>query len=254
MGSKRRLAKYISPIIQGFIESGNYKTYIEPFVGGANMIEAVKCDVRCGSDVNKYLIACLKVAADGNAEIFPDKITEEEYNTIKDHKACYAEWLVGFCGFNATFGSKWFGGYARPRKGTGYDRDVICGKNALIKQGPLIEDVDFTCHSYKNWAPENCVVYCDPPYQGATGYKDKFNHIDFWNWCQKYARPEFNNVILVSEYTAPSFCTEAIWTKEIENTLSKDAKGKKGIEKLFWVKDRNSTQRRIPKNSKGLPY
>jgi len=240
MGSKRRIAKHIAPIIQGFIDSGNYKTYIEPFVGGANMIEAIKCENRCGSDVNRYLIECLKVAADGNSSIFPDKITEGEYNAIKDHKANYAEWLVGFCGFNATFGSKWFGGYARPRKGTGYDRDVICGKIALTKQGPLIADVDFTCHSYKNWAPENCVVYCDPPYQKTTKYKSgDFDHADFWRWCKKYAEPQYNNVILVSEYAAPEGI-ECIWSKEIENTLSKDAKGKKGVEKLFLVNQKET--------------
>lgn len=241
MGSKRRLAKYIAPIIQGFIDGKNhnynykYKTYIEPFVGGANMIEHIKCENRCGSDINGYLIALLQFVADGHCHEIPDEISETLYNLIKNHHDGYPSWLVGFCGFNATFGAKWFGGYARPRKNTGYDRDVICGKNALVKQGPLISDVEFSWHSYTQWAPENCVVYCDPPYQGVTAYKDHFNHVEFWNWCQEYAKPEYNNVILVSEYTAPEFCTKVIWEKEIENTLSKDAKGKKGIEKLFMV-------------------
>lgn len=235
MGSKRRIAKHIAPIIQGFIESGNYKTYIEPFVGGANMIEAIECENRCGSDVNKYLVALLEFVEQGSAAHLPDVISELEYNAIKDNKDAYSKWLVGFCGFNATFGAKWFGGYARPRKGTGYDRDVICGKNALVKQAPLIKDVQFTCHTYKNWAPENCVVYCDPPYKKTTKYKSgDFDHVDFWRWCKKYADPQYNNVVLVSEYTAPEGI-ECIWEKEIENTLSKDTKGKKGIEKLFLV-------------------
>ncbi len=236
MGSKRRLAKYIAPIIQAHIDSGQFKTYIEPFVGGANMIEAIKCEKRIGCDLNGYLIELLQFVADGHSHVLPDKISETLYNLIKNNHDGYESWLVGFCGFNATFGSKWFGGYARPRKGTGYDRDVICGKIALTKQAPLIEDVEWHICSYRNWAPENCVVYCDPPYQGVTAYKEKFNHVEFWNWCQKYAKPEYNNVILVSEYVAPEFCTECIWSKEIENTLSKDVKGKKGIEKLFWVK------------------
>lgn len=235
MGSKRRLAKYIAPIIQGFIDSAEATTYIEPFVGGANMIERIKCENRCGSDTHFYLIQLLRFVASGKADELPDTISETTYNLIKNHHDGYPDWLVGFCGFNATFGAKWFGGYARPRK-SGYDRDVICGKNALIKQSPLITSVDFTLHSYKNWAPKNCVVYCDPPYQGKTAYKDKFNHVGFWDWCQKYAQIEYNNTILVSEYIAPSFCTECIWTKEIENTLSKTAEGKTGIEKLFLVK------------------
>jgi DNA adenine methylase len=236
MGSKRRIAKHIAPIIQGFIESGNYKTYIEPFVGGANMIEAIKCDARYGSDVNGYLIELLEFVAAGHCHELPEAITEQEYNSIKNYKDQYPSWLVGFCGFNATFGSKWFGGYARARKGTGYDRDVICGKIALTKQAPLIEDVQFTHHTYKNWSPENCVVYCDPPYQKTTNYKSgDFDHADFWQWCKKYAELQYNNVILVSEYAAPEGF-ECIWSKEIENTLSKDTTGKKGIEKLFLVR------------------
>jgi DNA adenine methylase len=240
MGSKRRIAKYIAPIIQGFIESGNYKTYIEPFVGGANMIEYIKCQERCGSDINKYLIAALTCISE-SPEQLPDMITETMYQLIKNHPDGYPAHLVGYAGFAMSFGGKYFGGYRRDKAGSkGCIKNMATqsrrSKQAALKQHPLIEDVRFTCHSYKNWAPENCVVYCDPPYQGVTKYKDKFNHVEFWNWCQKYAELQYNNVILVSEYVAPSFCTEVIWQKEIENTLAKDTKGKKGIEKLFWVK------------------
>lgn len=38
MGSKARLAKDLSPIMNDIIEKENIQTYIEPFVGGANMI------------------------------------------------------------------------------------------------------------------------------------------------------------------------------------------------------------------------
>lgn len=43
MGSKNRLSKYLVPIIESYI---NEKTegYIEPFVGGANIIDKVNCD------------------------------------------------------------------------------------------------------------------------------------------------------------------------------------------------------------------
>lgn len=34
MGSKSRIAKYIVPIIQSYIDNNNINTYIEPFVGG----------------------------------------------------------------------------------------------------------------------------------------------------------------------------------------------------------------------------
>ena len=38
MGSKAKYAKYIVPIIQKAIDDNNVDTYIECFVGGANII------------------------------------------------------------------------------------------------------------------------------------------------------------------------------------------------------------------------
>lgn len=34
LGSKSRIAKYIVPIIQGYIDNTNASFYLEPFVGG----------------------------------------------------------------------------------------------------------------------------------------------------------------------------------------------------------------------------
>lgn len=42
MGSKSRIAKDIVPIIQKCIDDNNLETYIEPFVGGANVIDKIK--------------------------------------------------------------------------------------------------------------------------------------------------------------------------------------------------------------------
>lgn len=36
MGSKSRIAKYIVPIIQSYIDNYNIKTYVEPFCGGTD--------------------------------------------------------------------------------------------------------------------------------------------------------------------------------------------------------------------------
>ena len=46
-GSKNRLARYIVPILQQYIQDNNIKTYIEPFVGGANIIDKkIICDTK----------------------------------------------------------------------------------------------------------------------------------------------------------------------------------------------------------------
>ena len=41
MGSKSRIKKHIVPIIQELIDKNEIKTYIEPFVGGANVIDNI---------------------------------------------------------------------------------------------------------------------------------------------------------------------------------------------------------------------
>lgn len=58
-GSKSRISKYIVPIIQKYIDKNNIDTYIEPFVGGANVIDKIKCKTKIGTDLNKYVIALL---------------------------------------------------------------------------------------------------------------------------------------------------------------------------------------------------
>lgn len=41
MGSKSRIAKYIVPIIQKYIDENNIEKYVEPFVVGANVIDKI---------------------------------------------------------------------------------------------------------------------------------------------------------------------------------------------------------------------
>ena len=47
-GSKAKLRKYILPILQNCINENHIETYIECFVGGANMIDHIMTEV-CSS-------------------------------------------------------------------------------------------------------------------------------------------------------------------------------------------------------------
>lgn len=228
MGSKNRIAKHILPIILKDRKEGQW--YVEPFVGGANIIDKVE-GKRIGADSNEYLIALLQQCAEGKSESLSDKISENEYNHIKNNKDEYSKAAVAHCGFNATFGAKWFGGYARPRKITGYDRDVICGKNSLIKQMPLLKSVVFEHNRYENLViPSNSIIYCDPPYEGTTKYKDSFDHVLFWDWIR--VKVKEGHKVFISEYNAPADFV-SVWEKEILVSLVKDTATKKATEKLF---------------------
>ena len=95
IGSKNRLSKELKPIIQKYLY--NAKGYIEPFVGGANMIDKIECDNKYGSDIHKELIALLKHIQETTDDV-PLHISEEEYNRVKiiknNMKIGMWDWLV----------------------------------------------------------------------------------------------------------------------------------------------------------------
>ena len=235
LGSKNKLAKYIVPIIQKYIDDTNCKDYFEPFVGGANIIDKIKCENKYGNDINKYLIALLE-QAQRDVTIFPDEVSEEEYKRVRDNKDNYEDWYVGLVGFCSTFGSKFFGGYGRNNS------DDVKGvyptrlKN-LINQSPNLKDICFFNESFlKSNNLSGYVIYCDPPYKGTTKYATStFPYDDFYDWCVKQSK---NNIVLVSEYNMPDNF-ECIWRKETKANF--DSNRQNGIdttriEKLFICK------------------
>ena len=109
VGSKNRLSKELVPIIQSYI-TADTKGYLEPFVGGANIIDKIECNNKIGVDVHEELIELLKYAQQNE---LPETISEEEYNQVKNNKEDYPKWYVGLVGFCGSFGTKYFGGFAR---------------------------------------------------------------------------------------------------------------------------------------------
>ena len=235
VGSKNRLSKELVPIIQSYINKDT-KMYIEPFVGGANMIDKIQCDKKIGSDLHKQLIELLKYARD-YYELIPERILEDTYKEVKDNKNKYEDWYVGLVGFCATFGAKYFGGYARSKtdKFNG-EKSEIAIRN-LKKQAPNLKGIEFYNCSFLDLPKDkinNCVIYCDPPYRNTTKYKtEEFPYEEFYQWCRDMSK---NNTVLISEYNMPNDFT-CIWEKETKvnfdsNRASGEDKNKR-IEKLY---------------------
>lgn len=65
IGSKRRLANRILPHIQHAIDATGFSLYLEPFVGGANVIDKVAAPYKIGADNQRYLVALLRAAGGG---------------------------------------------------------------------------------------------------------------------------------------------------------------------------------------------
>ena len=222
MGSKARHANSICPIIQEHLK--DEACYIEPFVGGCNIIDRIDHPIRIGQDINKYLITMWKELQNG--WIPPDTVSEEEYIAVKTFPDTYPQYLVGFVGIACSYGAKWFGGYARS------SRRNYCaeGQRSVLRQVPKLKDIIFNCLPYNILSNEHCVYYCDPPYRDAVGYgMGHFDHDMFWDWCNREAE---KNTVLVSEYTAPEGW-ECIWKSITTSSLTKDTGDMYKTERLF---------------------
>jgi DNA adenine methylase len=225
MGSKNRIAKHILPIM--LAERKPEQWWVEPFVGGANMLDKVGGN-RIGNDSHEFLIALLVALREGYAP--PTDISKELYYVIKSKPQDYPKELVGFVGFLCSFGGIWWGGYAFNKKGVNYaDR----GSRVLTKQAKNFRGVDFRCGNYLDMEiPQNSLIYCDPPYEGTTKYKDGFDYNVFWQWCR--LQESEGHTVFVSEYNAP-VDFECIKSVEYKTILDKNNQYKR-IEKLFRYK------------------
>ena len=229
MGSKRRIAKDILPIILENRMPDQW--YVEPFCGGCNMIELVNGN-RIANDYNEYVAEMWKALVNRNWQP-PPEITEEQYNDIKVNKEQYPKELVGFAGIAVTFGSTWFGTYARNKRGTNYAME---GRKNLMKQVERLRGTIFTSISYCDIdLPKNSIIYCDPPYEGVAGYKDKFNHVAFWQWCRE--KTNEGHSVFISEYNAPNDF-ECIWQSELKTNMNAKYETKP-VEKLFKFSPKN---------------
>ena len=227
MGSKNRIAKELIPIITKDLKPNQW--YVEPFVGGANMIDKIEHPYKLGADNNKYLIALLEAVQNGQE--LPEHITKDEYIAVKTNKDNYPDWYVGFVGFVCSFRGKFFGGYSGYyTTKTGIQRNYIKERiNNILKQN--LDGIKLVCCSYDALdIPANSVIYCDPPYNGTTKYKDSFDSDAFWQWCRDKAKE--GHTVYVSEYNAPEDF-KCIWEKQINSNLG--GTSKTATEKLFTI-------------------
>lgn len=233
VGSKARISK--SLLRQMYLHANNTDLYLEPFVGGCNIIDKVNGN-RQGNDNNLYIIEMWKALQNG--WIPPKFISKEEYINIRDFKQKYPAYLVGYVGINMSYSGKWFGGYAgKILVSTGKIRDYpLEAYNNVMKQIKKLVDVKFTCMNFSELEiPANTLVYCDPPYKNTLKYIDEFDTGTFWIWVREISK--YSNVF-VSEYEAPDDF-ECIWAQYVSSSLSANSVGGGSIisvERLFTLR------------------
>lgn len=235
-GSKNRLARYIVPILQKYIDDNNIEWYYEPFVGGANIIDKIKCKNKIGSDINDELISLLKYAQNNNElELAPEECSFEHYSDVRSNRNTgkYSKEYVALIGYCASYGGRYFdGGYGRDSKG---GRSIYAERLKNLKeQAPSLSEITLLNVDYLyflNQGIKNSVFYLDPPYKGTKQYtKQSIDYDDFYNFCRELSK---DNIVIISEYYMPEDFV-CIWQKERKVLQKSDRiKGDETIEKLF---------------------
>lgn len=194
LGGKSKTRKQISAFLESVRKP--YQVYFEPFVGGAWILQEMS-GKRIASDGNDALIAMYKALQNG--WLPPEYVSEEEWRIYRKQTDVKKDPMQAFCRFGCGFGGDWMGGYARSA-----DKDCYAktSKNSLMKQLPLIKDVDFRYGLFHEHTPWDMLVYCDPPYAGTTQYGafKYFDHKMFWDKMREWSK---NNTVVISEYKAP---------------------------------------------------
>ena len=239
-GSKNRLAKYIVPIIQKYINENNIKTYIEPMCGSCSIIEKVDCENKIAADINDELIALLQyVKSDPLLLIAPENCSFEHYADVRENRKLktgkYSKEYTALIGYCASYGGRYYdGGYGRDSKG---GRSIYKERiNNLRNDHDSLQNIELVCCDYMTFSNyKNCLFYIDPPYKNTKQYsKQSINYDTFYDFVRRLSE---NNIVLVSEYTMPDDF-ECIWQKERKVLQKSDRTiGDKAVEKLFKLKD-----------------
>lgn len=230
-GSKAKLVKDIAPIIQKCIDENKLECYIEPFVGGANMIDSISCKIRIGIDINRELIYLLKyMKTHPKLECFPEECSFEHYAEVrearKNKSMQYWIWYTAGIGYFASYGGRYFdGGYGRDKTGK---RNIYAERLAYAReQAPKLKGIWFYCDDYTSVeGARNCMIYLDPPYKGTKQYGYEFDYDKFYAFVRELSK---ENYVFISEYSMPEDF-ECIWSKE---------------RKVLQKSDRNQTEKRL---------
>ena len=94
----------------------------------------------------------------------PEHVSEEEWREAR-YSTMVDDCVFSFRRFACGHGGDWMGGYARNRRGDNYAQ---AASRTLVRDRR--SNVEHTCADALAWEGAVEVVYCDPPYEGTTGY------------------------------------------------------------------------------------
>lgn len=225
VGGKNRIAKEIIEKI------GGGTTLVSLFCGGCAVEGRITTfDNLIINDKHPYLMAMWQGLYDGTFDP-PENVSEEEYKWIRAHLDENPA-LSGFVGFGCSFAGKWWGGYARNKKGENFAKETRNSTLKAIENMTNRSSLTLLCGDYKDVElPHGSVIYADPPYEGTMGYKGvAFDSGEFWDYAREVSK---EHKMFISEMQAPPDFV-AIWEKDLARYISHKEHGyDKATEKLF---------------------
>jgi DNA adenine methylase len=262
MGSKARHADEIIRVAAAGRRPG--QAWVEPFVGGGNVICRVPGEAgpRLGADKNKYMVAMLNAA--GNLGwLPPEKMSKAEWSRIKKNPDQFSPELVAFAATGPTIGSGWFFTFALQLAGDVESGDVkyTQARTALIRDAPGLRGCKFVVSEYdKLEIPPESIVYCDPPYAETFGYKgsnvkiavgdslsqNAWDRLKFWRWAD--AQIDNGHKVFVSEYAGPP----ASVYKVTDPALRDEAQAIVAAGKMLYERDQSPSNRPTPEEREAL--
>lgn len=215
--------------------------FIEPFMGGGSvMVEAARSGAfhtQHASDADPLVVSYWQAIASGWAP--PTVVSESDYRDLR--RGGCATPLTAHAAYNCSFGGKRWGGYARAFKSDGVTprnfADETSRRDAAVAS--IISHVKFATQDYTSAleaVTPSSALYCDPPYQGTTGYKTgAFDHEKFWRLMMECANR--GALVYVSEYATPEHVPATlIWSKSQPKSVSGGTGVRvRAIDKLFRV-------------------
>lgn len=186
IGSKAKVAADIVPILQGYINEYGIKQYVEPFVGGFNIIDKIECENRLGNDIDPLVCELVETCRENPALLDGLKTpTREEYYDVRDNPEKYAGWyraaVLLFASYNARVYGGCYGAIAKTKDGA--TRNYFEESKANFKrQLPNLRGILVGCCDYRQMCfptREKVLIYCDPPYAEGVGYAKHFDTAAF---------------------------------------------------------------------------
>lgn len=205
---------------------------IDVFCGACNILRHLK-GPRLGIDLHQGIVTTMSAARDGwEPPPCPDLETYRAFCSLPMTDPRYA-----YAAFGCSFGGRERGGFA-----AGVHPNDVQGRHywelvkvSLQRKGSDLQGAEILCAPYTVLDPSyvrGCLVYCDPPYLGTTGFKTgAFDHLAFYQWAESLST---YNVVIVSEERAPAHWPE-IWSKQRKHQVRSSTKAER-IERLFWVR------------------